>query len=79
MSIRLALIYGGRNGEHDVSRRSAASILDHLDREAYRVTEFLIGLDGRWQIDVTCIVSRDGGGATPQVLERLGFEEGVYV
>ena len=50
MSIRMALIYGGRNGEHDVSRRSAASILDHLDRDAYRVTEFLIGPDGRWHI-----------------------------
>jgi D-alanine-D-alanine ligase len=46
----MALIYGGRNGEHDVSRLSAAGILNHLDRDAYRVTEFLIGRDGRWHI-----------------------------
>lgn len=50
MSIRVALIYGGRNGEHDVSRRSAAGILDNLDRDAYRVTGFLIGPDGCWHI-----------------------------
>lgn len=43
------------------------------------VDSVLVGDDGRWEIDVTCIVSRDGGGATQQVLERLGFEEGVYV
>lgn len=47
--------------------------------EVMNVDSVLVGDDGRWQIDVTCIVSRDGGGATSQVLERLGFEEGVYV
>ncbi|GAA5201570.1 D-alanine--D-alanine ligase family protein [Rugosimonospora acidiphila] len=51
MTIRLALLSGGRSGEHEVSRRSAASILAHLDREAYQVTEVLIGRDGRWQVD----------------------------
>ncbi len=50
MSIRVALIYGGRNGEHDVSRQSAAGIRQHLDRDAYRVTEFLIGADGGWHL-----------------------------
>ncbi|WP_327010074.1 hypothetical protein OHA72_24245 [Dactylosporangium sp. NBC_01737] len=47
--------------------------------EVMNVDSVLVGDDGRWEIDVTCIVSRDGGGATQQVLERLGFEEGVYV
>ncbi|WP_233564877.1 D-alanine--D-alanine ligase family protein [Micromonospora musae] len=51
MSIRLAVLYGGRSSEHEVSRRSAASILAHLDREAYQVTEVLIGRDGQWQVD----------------------------
>ncbi|MBL7253442.1 D-alanine--D-alanine ligase family protein [Paractinoplanes lichenicola] len=49
--MRLALIYGGRSGEHDVSRKSARSILDHLDRAAYDVTELLIGRDGQWHVD----------------------------
>jgi D-alanine-D-alanine ligase len=46
----MALVYGGRNGEHAVSRRSAASILAHLDPEIYQVTEVLIEEDGRWQV-----------------------------
>jgi D-alanine-D-alanine ligase len=49
--IRLALIYGGRSGEHDVSRKSAASILAHLDPGAYRVTDVLIDRDGGWRVD----------------------------
>jgi D-alanine-D-alanine ligase len=51
MRTRIALVYGGRNGEHEVSRRSAASILAHLDRAAYEVTEVLIGRDGGWHLD----------------------------
>lgn len=27
MTVRLAVLFGGRSGEHDVSRRSAESIL----------------------------------------------------
>ena len=51
MTTRLALIYGGRSGEHDVSRKSAASIRAHLDPGAYRVTDVLIDRDGGWHVD----------------------------
>ncbi|MET8231805.1 D-alanine--D-alanine ligase family protein [Micromonospora sp. NPDC005298] len=51
MTIRLALLYGGQSGEHEVSRRSAASILAGLDRDRYRVTEVLIDRDGDWHVD----------------------------
>ncbi|MFK3980158.1 D-alanine--D-alanine ligase family protein [Micromonospora sp. NPDC050397] len=53
MSTRLAVLFGGRSGEHEVSRRSAESILAHLDREAYDVTEVLIGRDGGWTVNGT--------------------------
>ncbi|MEH1168236.1 D-alanine--D-alanine ligase family protein [Micromonospora sp. CPCC 205539] len=51
MTTRLAVLYGGQSGEHEVSRRSAASILTGLDRERYQVTEVLIGSDGGWHVD----------------------------
>ncbi|MFF5054660.1 D-alanine--D-alanine ligase family protein [Micromonospora sp. NPDC000663] len=51
MTTRLALLYGGQSGEHEVSRRSAASILAGLDRDRYQVTEVLIGRDGGWHVD----------------------------
>lgn len=49
MKTRVAVIYGGRSGEHEISLRSAESILRALDREKYHVLEFFIGKDGRWR------------------------------
>lgn len=45
---RVALLYGGRSGEHDVSLQSAASIVRNIDLD--RNSVILIGLakDGRW-------------------------------
>lgn len=46
--LRVAIIFGGRSGEHEVSIVSAASIYRALDKSKYDVT--LIGIDktGRW-------------------------------
>ncbi|HEX4164765.1 MAG TPA: D-alanine--D-alanine ligase family protein [Bryobacteraceae bacterium] len=46
--IRVALLYGGRSGEHDISIRSADSIKRSLDAEQYQVTDYFIGRDGKW-------------------------------
>jgi len=46
--IRIALIYGGRSGEHDVSVRSAASVRAALDATRYEVTDFFITKEGKW-------------------------------
>lgn len=44
------------------------------------VDSVLVGDDGRWDIDVTCLVSVDGGVPfTEERWEELGFESGVYV
>ncbi|WP_020524185.1 D-alanine--D-alanine ligase family protein [Catelliglobosispora koreensis] len=48
MKTRLAVLFGGRSGEHDVSRLSAQSILAHLNPAHYEVTEVLIERDGQW-------------------------------
>lgn len=49
--MELAIVYGGRSGEHDVSCKSARSILAHLDRDRYAITEVVIGRDGGWHVD----------------------------
>src|SRR5581483_2849523 len=46
--IRLAVLFGGRSGEHEVSCQSAASILVSLDRERYEILPVRIGRDGVW-------------------------------
>ena len=46
--IRIAVLFGGRSGEHDVSIRSAASVVQALDREKYDVIPIAITREGRW-------------------------------
>jgi len=48
MKTRVAVIYGGRSGEHEISIRSAKSILAGLDRARYEVSEYLIDQQGKW-------------------------------
>ena len=48
MKTRVAVIYGGRTGEHEVSLRSAKSIIDAMDPEKYKVLHFLISKEGKW-------------------------------
>ena len=46
--IRVAILFGGRSAEHDVSRASAANVLRSLDPDRYEVTLIGITRDGRW-------------------------------
>ncbi len=45
---QLALIYGGRSGEHEISVRSAESIRRALDPSRYEVSLYLISKSGKW-------------------------------
>jgi D-alanine-D-alanine ligase len=46
--LRVAVLFGGRSGEHDVSLMSARSVLAALAPEKYEVTQVGITLDGEW-------------------------------
>jgi D-alanine-D-alanine ligase len=46
--IRVALVFGGRSGEHEISVRSARSIKAALDSDKYRVSEYFIDPEGKW-------------------------------
>ncbi|MCX6626960.1 MAG: hypothetical protein NTW28_04945 [Candidatus Solibacter sp.] len=48
MKIRVAVIYGGRTGEHEVSVRSAKAILAGLDPAKYQTIEYFIDQQGKW-------------------------------
>jgi len=47
--LRVGVIRGGRSGEHEVSLRSAESILNAIDREKYDVVPITITHEGRWE------------------------------
>ncbi|MGL4369674.1 MAG: D-alanine--D-alanine ligase family protein, partial [Spirochaetota bacterium] len=44
----IGILFGGRSGEHEVSRCSAASVFSALDRAKYNVVAIGIDYDGRW-------------------------------
>jgi D-alanine-D-alanine ligase len=48
MKTRVAVIYGGRSGEHEVSLRSGKSIIDAMDPDRYKVLHYVISKEGRW-------------------------------
>ena len=49
MPLRVAVLYGGRSGEHEISLRSAESIINGLDRTKYEVQRIFITPEGHWQ------------------------------
>jgi D-alanine-D-alanine ligase len=49
MKLRVAVLYGGRSGEHEISLRSAESIIAAMDPERYEVHRIFITKDGRWE------------------------------
>ena len=46
--LHVALIFGGRSGEHEVSLMSARSVLSVLDPSRYQVTQIGITHEGQW-------------------------------
>src|SRR5436190_8379379 len=46
--LRIGVIFGGRSGEHEVSVRSARSVIDAIDKSKYEVVPIAITKEGNW-------------------------------
>jgi len=46
--LKVGVIFGGRSGEHEVSLRSAESVINALDRNKYEVVPIAISKAGKW-------------------------------
>ncbi len=46
--VRVGVIFGGRSGEHEVSVRSARSVIEGLDKKRYEVVPIAITKTGKW-------------------------------
>lgn len=49
--LRVAVLYGGRSGEHEVSLQSAASVINNLDRERFEIVPIAVDKRGRWLLN----------------------------
>ena len=55
---RVALVFGGRSGEHAISAATAAGVMRAIDSDKYDVLPIGITRDGDWVL-ATVILERD--------------------
>ena len=48
MKTRIGIIFGGRSGEHEISVRSAKTVIEQIDKKKYDVIPIAIGKEGNW-------------------------------
>lgn len=48
MKLRIGVIFGGRSGEHEISIRSAKTVIEQIDHKKYEVVPVAIDKDGGW-------------------------------
>ncbi len=48
MKTRVGVIFGGRSGEHEISIRSAKTVIEQIDREKYEAIPIAITREGKW-------------------------------
>src|SRR4030088_461751 len=57
--LRVAVLYGGRSGEHEVSLQSAASVINYLDRDRFEIVPVAVDKQGRWLLnDISLLVGK---------------------
>lgn len=65
----ICILYGGKSGEHEISLRSAASVVKNLDQSKYAVVAIGIDKTGRWQLqkEIHLLELRGQGSVLPIV------------
>ncbi len=49
--IRVGVLFGGRSGEHEISLRSALTVMSAMDPARYEIVPIGISRDGRWRLE----------------------------
>lgn len=80
--LKLAVLFGGRSGEHEVSLMSARSVLSVLSHDKYEITQVGITRDGRWFTGTNALEALENESTVG--LEHVIFspdpsERGLYV
>ncbi|HEX7541427.1 MAG TPA: D-alanine--D-alanine ligase family protein [Anaerolineales bacterium] len=69
--LRIAVLFGGRSGEHEVSLMSARSVLSALDPEKYAITQIGITKDGVWLAGENVLETLSKGQADDKNLKQV--------
>lgn len=90
--LNVAVVFGGRSGEHEVSVMSARAVMENLDRDKYNVMPLYVSRDGQWlppsraqaqlaagdvkQLQTTGFEQSDGLALVPGVADKPGHWQG---
>ena len=80
--LHVAVIFGGRSGEHEVSLMSARSVLSVLDPAKYEVTQIGITHEGTWltgEDALTKFENNKNEGLHPVLVSPDPSEAGVFI
>ena len=80
--LHLAVIFGGRSGEHEVSLMSARSVLSVLDPAKYEVTQVGITHDGTWLTGKDVLGKFENNKTEdllPVIVSPDPSEKGIYI
>src|SRR5574338_678809 len=80
--LHVAVIFGGRSGEHEVSLMSAHSVLSVLDPARYEVTQIGITQEGTWLTGedvLTKFEQKSTAGLLPVLVSPDPSEKGIHV
>ncbi len=71
--IKIGIVFGGRSGEHEVSVRSAKSVIEQIDKDKYNVVPIAVTKEGNWLNPVESL-----GLLPPQTQDLLIGEIGGF-
>jgi D-alanine-D-alanine ligase len=80
--LHVAVIFGGRSGEHEVSLMSARSVLSVLDSAKYEVTQVGITHEGTWLTGMDVLEKFENNktdGLIPVLVSPDPSERGIYI
>jgi D-alanine-D-alanine ligase len=73
MKTRIGVIFGGRSGEHEISIRSARTVIEQIDKDKYEVVPIAISKEGKWLNPVDALAM-----LPPSTQELLTAQIGSY-
>ena len=68
--IRVAVLYGGRSSEHDISVMSGRSVIEALDPDRYDVVPVQIERGGAWQLEAARPLALEPGADSRSLVTR---------
>lgn len=69
--IRVAVLYGGRSAEHEVSLKSAANVIQYLDQSRFEIIPIGIDKQGNWFLGYDIFVKSLQYNKVPQLTDNI--------